>query len=150
MGVLFVAVNVLRTTQYIHRIRSIDIISLWEIFVITHRAFISIENETPPYAIARRAFISIENETPPYAIANRAFISIENETPPYAIARRAFISIENETPPYAIARRAITKKTNRNVPVSPVDSRLRRYDMLVNEDIYITIRLGDFHLFCMS
>ena len=72
-------VNVLRTKQYTHRIRSIDIISLWEIFAIARRAFISIENWTQPYAIARRAFISIENGTQPYAIARRAFISIENE-----------------------------------------------------------------------
>ena len=48
-------VNVLRTTQYIHRIRSIDIFSLWEIPAIAHRAFISIENGPPPYAIAHRA-----------------------------------------------------------------------------------------------
>ena len=48
-------VDVLRTKQYIHRIRSIDIVSRWEIPAITRRVFISIENETPPSIIARRA-----------------------------------------------------------------------------------------------
>ena len=92
-------VNVLRTTQFIRRIRSIDIISLREIPAIARRAFISIENELLPReipVIVRKAFISIENEISPYAIAHRAFISIENELSPYAIAHRAFISIENE------------------------------------------------------
>ena len=65
-------VNALRTKQYIHRIRSIDIISLWEISDIARRAFISIENETPPSALARRAFISIENGPPSYSVARRA------------------------------------------------------------------------------
>ena len=37
-------VNVLRTKQYIHRIRSIDFISLREIAAIACMAFISIEN----------------------------------------------------------------------------------------------------------
>ena len=49
-------VNVLRTTQFICRIRSIDMFSLREIRIIARRAFISIENEPPRYAIARRAF----------------------------------------------------------------------------------------------
>ena len=34
-------VNVLRTKQYIHRIRSIDIISRWEISAIARMAFIN-------------------------------------------------------------------------------------------------------------
>ena len=105
-------VDVLRTKQYIHRIRSIDIISLWEIPAIARRAFISIENEMPPYAIARRAFISIENGSSQYAIARRAFISIENEMPPYVIARRVFISIENGSTQFAIARRAFISIEN--------------------------------------
>ena len=48
-------VNVLRTTQFIHRIHSIDIVSLREITAIARRAFMSIENEPPPHTIARRA-----------------------------------------------------------------------------------------------
>ena len=89
-------VNVLRTTQFIRHIRSIDIFSLREILAITRRAFISIENEPSQHAIAHRAYISIENEPPQHAIARRAFISIENEPSQHAIARRAYISIENE------------------------------------------------------
>ena len=48
-------VKVLRTTQFIRRIRAIDIVSIWEIPAIACRAFISIENEPPQYAIARSA-----------------------------------------------------------------------------------------------
>ena len=57
--VLFVrtlTVDVLRTTQFICRIRSIDIVSLRENHVIDRRAFISIEKEPPRYAIVRRVF----------------------------------------------------------------------------------------------
>ena len=50
----FVAVDVLRTKQFICRIHSIDIVSLREIPAIVRRAFISIETGTPVYAIARR------------------------------------------------------------------------------------------------
>jgi hypothetical protein len=65
-------VNVLRTTQYIHRIHSIDIVSLWEIPAIACKAFISIENEPPQNNIACKAFISIENEPLQNNIACRA------------------------------------------------------------------------------
>ena len=64
--------NVLRTTPFIRRICSIDIVSLREITAIARRETMSIENGTSPYAIARRAFISIENGTQPYAIARKA------------------------------------------------------------------------------
>ena len=108
-------VNVLRTKQYIHRIRSIDIISLWEISDIARRAFISIENETPPSALARRAFISIENETPPsYSIARSA--SIENEQFLTIMSHflypthQAYISIEQFVYMKGLANMAFTKK----------------------------------------
>ena len=53
-------VNVLRTTPFIRRICSIDIVSLREISAIARRAFISIENVPPRYAIARRAYTKKE------------------------------------------------------------------------------------------